>query len=85
MWTLELVCHIGPLSKATESTGIRVNGMLKALVSPIGRNSGVLIGGEPHQNSGFRSFRFLRSFCAAKAGFDGLNSVVLVRFHQKYP
>jgi hypothetical protein len=25
--------------------------LFKSLVSPIGRNSGVLIGGEPHQNS----------------------------------
>jgi hypothetical protein len=31
-----------------------------ALVPPIGRNSGVLIGGEPHQNLLFRSFRFFR-------------------------
>jgi hypothetical protein len=45
-------------------------------ISPIGRNSCVLIGGEPHQNSVFGSF----GFCGVKSGFDGLSTVVLVRF-----
>jgi hypothetical protein len=50
------------------------------LVSPIGRNSGVLIGGEHHQNSVSRFSSNSGGFCAAKTGFDGLSSVVLVRF-----
>jgi hypothetical protein len=49
-------------------------------VSPIGRNSGVLIGGEPHQNSVSRVSSNSGGFCAAKTDFDGLSSVVLVRF-----
>jgi hypothetical protein len=49
-------------------------------VSPIGRNSGALIGGEPHQNSFFWSF----GFCGAKTGFDGLSPVVLVRFLKNF-
>jgi hypothetical protein len=51
---------------------------------PIGGNFVVLISGEPHQNSVFRSFNFLRGVCAAKTGFDGLSSVVLLRFHLKF-
>jgi hypothetical protein len=41
-------------------------------VSPIGRNSGVLIGGEPHQNSVSRVSSNSGGFCAAKTDFDGL-------------
>jgi hypothetical protein len=48
--------------------------------SPIGRNSGVLNGGEPHQNSVSRVSSNSGGFCAAKTGFDGLSSVALVRF-----
>jgi hypothetical protein len=55
------------------------------MVSPIGRNSGVLIGGEPHQNSVSRVSSNSGGFCAAKTGFDGIGSVVLVRFYQKFP
>jgi hypothetical protein len=43
---------------------------------PIGRNSGVMMGGEPHQTQFFKLF----GSCGVKAGFDGLGSVVLVRF-----
>jgi hypothetical protein len=50
------------------------------LISPIGRNSGVLIGGEHHQNSVSRVSSNSGGFCAAKTGYDGLSSVVLVRF-----
>jgi hypothetical protein len=42
---------------------------IKLQVSFIGRNSGVLIGGEPHQNSVSRVSSNSGGFCAAKTGF----------------
>jgi hypothetical protein len=58
---------------------------ISGMVSPIGRNSGVLIGGEPHQNSVSRVSLNSGGFRAAKTGFDGLKSVVLVRFIRNFP
>jgi hypothetical protein len=46
-----------------------------ALVSPIERNSGVVIGGKPHQNSVFRVIWFLRRINRFRR-----SPVVLVRF-----
>jgi hypothetical protein len=53
--------------------------------SPIGRNSGVLIGGEHHQYSVSRVSSNSGGFCAVKTGFYGLSSVVLVRFCLIFP